>query len=439
MQQNLLELLRCPYCGSMFELSEVMEAQGEDIIHGCLQCECNSFPVLEGIPLLINNPAKKYVLKYLRDGEIKKAVALSINKNSRNIIRIADFIHSKPLGTRLKKIVLDASYYFSKKQYERYSDPSTCFCDLLKPGLSGDYLKHRFSSQTFWSLYPFIPLIQRKKRRILDVCCGSGHASFVISRYVNPEELVCVDADFRHLYLAKKYFSEAEFINTDANSQLPFKDNIFSSVIMMDSFHYIDAKSSLSKELFRMLEAKGNLLLLHIHNSLLDNYAAGIPLSPMHLQNLFKDDAVRILPENTIVEDFIWHDRIDLSREYTSGDLVSSNLILIKSPYLEEFSDLWSKISPKKGSLIINPIYTTTCKNENKIVLERNFPNEYFRKENPISENYLIDMYELHPDDLKSAEITDNLLRKCILIHVPEKYIKSDFCYDVQRGSMCNV
>jgi ubiquinone/menaquinone biosynthesis C-methylase UbiE/uncharacterized protein YbaR (Trm112 family) len=436
MQKNLLEILRCPYCGSMFELSEVMEAQGEDIVHGCLQCECNSFPILEGIPLLINNPAKKYVLNYLREGEIKKAFALSINKNSRTTIRIADFINSKPLGTRLKNLFLDGSYYFSKKQYERYFDQSTCFCDLLKPGLSGDYLKHRFSSQTFWSLYPFIPLIQRKKRRILDVCCGSGHASFVISRYVNPEELVCVDADFRHLYLAKKYFSEAEFINADANGQLPFKDNIFSSVIMMDSFHYIDAKSSLSKELFRMLEAEGNLLLLHIHNSLLDNYAAGGPLSPKYLQNLFKEHAVRILPENKIVEDFIWHDRIDLSCEYTSGDLVSSNLILIKSPYREEFSNIWSKISPNKGNLIINPIYKTTFTSENKIVLERNFPNEFFRKENPISENYLIEEYELHTDDLKSGKSIDNLLRRFILLNVPEKYIKSDFCYELQPDSV---
>jgi len=425
MKRSFLELLRCPYCGSIFELSEVIEARGSEIITGCLKCECNSFPILEGIPIIFNNSVNKYILKCLINRDIKTAFALAINGYSNDICRVADFISSKPSRSFFKKIIIKSFSYLYKDEHEFYSDESKYFWDILGPGLYEDYLRHRFSCQTFWTLYPFIPIIQKKKQLILDLCCGCGHASFVISNYVNPDELVCVDADFRNLYLAKKYFSKGEFININANEQLPFKNHIFSSVIMMDAFHYIHAKSLLSKELYRIAEGDGNIILLHIHNSLVENVAAGIPINPSNLQNLFKDSSIKILPEEKIIQDFIHNSRLNLVEDYAHEDLTSSNLILIKSPYAEEFSKLWDKINPREINLIINPIYKIRSKNENKILLELEFPSEYFRREYPITESFLVHDYELDLNNLDSA-LVGNLIRKFILINIPKKYIDND-------------
>ena len=425
MKRSFLELLRCPYCGSIFELSEVIETYGSEIIAGCLKCECNSFPILEGIPIIFNNSVNKYILKCLINGDIKTAFALAINGYSNDICRVADFISSKPSRSYFKKLIIKSFSYLYRDKCEFYSDNSKYFWDILGPGLYEDYLRHRFSCQTFWTLYPFIPIIQKKKQLILDLCCGCGHASFVISNYVNPDELVCVDADFRNLYLAKKYFSKGEFININANEQLPFKNHIFSSVIMMDAFHYIHAKSLLSKELSRIAEGDGNIILLHIHNSLVENVAAGIPINPSNLKNLFKDSSIKILPEEKIIQDFIHNSRLNLIEDYADEDLTSSNLILIKSPYAEEFSELWDKINPRENNLIINPIYKIRSKNENKILLELEFPSEYFRREYPITESFLVHDYELDLNNLDSALI-GNLIRKFILINVPKKYIDNN-------------
>ncbi len=425
MKRSFLELLRCPYCGSIFELSEVIETYGSEIIAGCLKCECNSFPILEGIPIIFNNSVNKYILKCLINGDIKTAFALAINGYSNDICRVADFISSKPSRSYFKKLIIKSFSYLYRDKCEFYSDNSKYFWDILGPGLYEDYLRHRFSCQTFWTLYPFIPIIQKKKQLILDLCCGCGHASFVISNYVNPDELVCVDADFRNLYLAKKYFSKGEFININANEQLPFKNHIFSSVIMMDAFHYIHAKSLLSKELYRIAESDGNIILLHIHNSLMENVAAGIPINPSNLKNLFKDSSIKILPEEKIIQDFIHNSRLNLIEDYADEDLTSSNLILIKSPYAEEFSELWDKINPRENNLIINPIYKIRSKNENKILLELEFPSEYFRREYPITESFLVHYYELDLNKLDSALI-GNLIRKFILINVPKKYIDNN-------------
>ena len=429
MKQKLLELMKCPYCGTEFEIEEVYNENKGGITNGRIKCECNEYPILEGILILKNAPAKEYIIEYLKKGEIEKAVALSLRDYTNDICRVADFIEPKPFGKFFKKGLLTFVNSYSKNIYKKYSDKSLSFCDVLGNGSYEIYQKHRFSSQSFWTLYPFIPVLSKRRKRILDVCCGAGHASFVISKYVNPDELICVDGGFRSLYLAKKYFSNAEFINIDANYQLPFKDNIFSSVLMMDAFHYVDARALLAKEFERVLGKEGMLLLLHLHNALAENLAAGKPLSPSAWRGLFDRD-VTALPEKNIVEDFILRDRLDLSKKYSEEELNSSDAILMTAGAdLECFDGIWKDILEIKDNLIINPIYKMKEEGD-KILLEREFPSEFFRKEYPLTEKYLPERCEIDKRfvDGRSISILDSneiedLMRKFVVINVPEKYV----------------
>ena len=433
MKQELLKLMKCPYCGTDFEIDEVYSENEERVINGCIKCECNEYPILEGILVLKNTPTKNYIINYLKNKKIEKAIALLFGNYTNDICRAADFIESKPFGKLFKKSLLSFVNSSSKKKYKKYSDKKLSFCDVLGNGPSDGYFKHRFSSQTFWSLYPFIPLLREKQGRILEVCCGAGHASFVISKYINPDELISVDGEFKSLYLAKKYFSNAEFINIDANYQLPFKDDIFSSVFMMDAFHYVDARALLAKEFERVLDKEGMLLLLHLHNALVENVAAGKPLSPSTWKGLFDNLNVIALPEKSIVEDFILRDRLDLSKKYSQEELNSSDAIsMIGGADLDCFDGIWKDILEVKDNLIINPIYR--IKEEgNRILLEREFPSEFFRKEYPLTEKYLPERSEIDKRFVNgrsvcvsdSSEIKiEDLMRKFVVINVPGKYIK---------------
>ena len=432
MQRDLLKLMKCPYCGTDFEIDEVYSENEGEIISGCIKCECNEYPILEGILILKNTPTKECIIEYLKKGEIEKAVALSLMDYTNDICRVADFIEPKPFGKFFKKGLLSFVNSYSKKIYKKYSDKNLSFCDVLGKGSFDVYLKHRFSSQTFWSLYPFIKLLRKNRKRILEVCCGAGHASFVISKYVNPDELICVDGEFKSLYLAKKYFSNAEFINIDANYQLPFKDDIFSSVLMMDAFHYVDARALLAKEFERVLGKEGMLLLLHLHNALAENVAAGKPLSPSTWKGLF-DINVMALPEKSIIEDFILRDRLDLSKNYSEKELNSSDAILImRGADSDCFDGIWKDILEIKENLIINPIYKIKEKGD-KIVLEREFPSEFFRKEYPLTEKYLPERCEMDKISVKGRSVCvsdsdeieiENLMRKVVVINVPKNYIK---------------
>jgi len=64
-------------------------------------------------------------------------------------------------------------------------------------------LKHRFSSETLWSLNPFIVLLEKKKGKILDLGCGAGHASYLINKFLKPELLILADYDYSLIYLAR--------------------------------------------------------------------------------------------------------------------------------------------------------------------------------------------------------------------------------------------
>ena len=438
MKQELLELMKCPYCGTGFEIEEVYSENEEEIISGCIKCECDTYPILEGIFILKKSPQKKYIVEYLKKKENQKAIALSLGFAVTDICRVADIIEPKLCGKFFKNSLLNLVNYLSKKRSRRYSDKNISFYEALGNKYGVVYFKHRFSSQTFWSLYPVIPVLSKKRKRVLDMCCGAGHASFVISKYVNPDELICVDGDFRSLYLAKKYFSNAEFINIDANYQLPFKDDIFSSVFMMDAFHYVDARALLAKEFERVLSKEGLLLLLHLHNAQVENVAAGKPLSPSTWKSLFDLD-VTAMPEKSIVEDFILRDRLDLSKRYSEEELnLSDAVLMIGGADLDCFDGIWKYILEIRDNLIINPIYKMK-KEGDMILLEREFPSESFRKEYPLTEKYLperciidnegvmkalegreVNMNRISEENLKYIE---ELMMKFVIINVPRKYI----------------
>ena len=71
MRQALLDILRCPYCGSPLSEVEndalVRDASGA-IEYGVLGCECCTFPVVDGIPVLIADDAVRVAMRALEAG-----------------------------------------------------------------------------------------------------------------------------------------------------------------------------------------------------------------------------------------------------------------------------------------------------------------------------------------------------------------------------------
>lgn len=420
-------MLCCPLCGAEMKIREVYDETPELLIQGCLQCECDTFPVCAGILILKNSPVKKQVLRFLKEADFQKAALYAMANYADDACRLVHFLEAFPGGRNISKISLWFFTAYFKCLYKKYFEKKISYLDLLGEGAYHQYLKHRFSSQTFWSLYPFVPLIREHGKKVLEICCGSGHASFVLSRHISPEKLVAVDGNFWNLYLTTKYFSRADLIQADMNAGLPFKDHRFSTVLMMDSLHYVDARALLAREIVRVTQPEGFDLVLHMHNALRENMSAGWSFYPSTIDRLFPGDDIRILPEREVIEDYIANGRLDLSRNYTEDQRRQADaLIVLRHAPGKVMEGLWDEVITPSDHLILNPMYHVDVQKE-KIAMDRVWPSSDFRREYPLTEAYLPDHFEidiasLHQAKEPSAELHQKMRKNFTLLTVPENY-----------------
>jgi SAM-dependent methyltransferase len=446
MREEVLELMKCPYCDCRLYTENIF-AENDELIEGCIACECSRYPLLEGILILSASSLKDRLVQLIEKKRFREAIGLALNgfNNKSNFSKIAEFM------SRNRRLFGRLLWQFEKLNakicYRNYSNgQSRPFCDLLGKSNFDNYLKDRFSAESLWSLYPFIHMLKGFDERVLDLSCGAGHGSFILSENIKPKELFCADYDFRNLSFARNYMAKgADYFCIDANYPLPFADGIFSCVHMLDAFHSILSRASLAREMERVISQQGLLLLLHEHSSLYRDYAYGHPMSPSGWARLFQRLPVRVLSEKSVVMDFLSNDMLDLQRESTPEELNCSMAFAIvgcgDSSAFRIYRHLWKDILNNKNNLIINPIYSI----ENisgKLILKLKYPSDYFRREYPLTEKYLPEQCLissnlaeafkgrfLHMDysiaSKRERMEIDDLMKKFVIINVPRKYCRA--------------
>ena len=76
MHEHLLDLLRCPFCGTRLSLveNEALVRAGDRIESGVLGCECCAFPIVAGIPVLIADDLTRDAMHALEAGRRDEAL-----------------------------------------------------------------------------------------------------------------------------------------------------------------------------------------------------------------------------------------------------------------------------------------------------------------------------------------------------------------------------
>jgi len=445
MDKYFINLLKCPFCGGIFLIDSIYNEAKSDVICGIIKCKCNEFPIIGGILYLKFNSLTPILLSLIKKGKSSDALLLLLRMNFDEVWAVLEFISNASHGTLINDFLIRSLVIWSKISRRYYLNNTLPLVKHLSTDSKSFYFKYRFSAESLWSLYPFIPLIRKKSRLILDLCCGMGHASFILSRYIDAENFVCADHTFKNLYLAKNYFIKgAQFLCLDGNYSLPFKDDVFESVFMLDSLHYIKSRYRLATELKRVSDPQGLILLLHLHNSLSHNIGAGYPLSPREWSNLFEsnDLIIRVIPEDLLIESFLSDDQIDFNQSYSESSLDSANAISLIAIRDQSLFDLKYKFEPNRlsgsCSLILNPLYKLSV-NNGKIFLVKETLND-FTKEYKISNKFLPNTYEIDDNigkllgggalsislgelDSSQLEVSNDLVSKFILLVVPKNYM----------------
>ena len=303
MKMDFLDILFCPSCQSTFQVYDLVEVQhllhsdAQRMIYGVVRCGCAEYPVVDGILIFKRDEKTRQVLDYVARKKTWAALKQCFDYGpdlNRLLLATASnaTLPYKALGLVLR-LLTGAGFRRPIPLYKLLHVASVLHIDRFWT----TYLKHRHSATSFWCSIPFIQLIDSNATHALDVGCGMGIFSWVLSKRVAEESIICQNLDFAGLYLARKYFvPNANFICSDFGEQQPLPDGFCDVVFSCDALAYVDDKIHACNEIARVLRRDGLLILAHNHTPSRRDYISqngrGDFLDPPTASEIFKKHGV---------------------------------------------------------------------------------------------------------------------------------------------------
>lgn len=414
MRCDTLEILRCPYCGGRLELVTSMfhERTDVEIVHGVLACECCTFPVVDGIPIMhlhANATAARAHVEMARpDLALRAMVGLQRDEEAE---RFETAVRSA-----------DATY--------------RSVVDALGPGFEGGYFLYRFSDPTFIVAEAVVRAVAgtvlRGGGRAIDVCGGSGHLTRSLMALSKPAP-VLADLYFAKIWLARRFTAPGcEPVCCDGNAAFPFAPGMFRYAMCSDAFMFIWTKRPFIGEMCRLVDApaaRGTVLVTHTHNQLVWSPSHGNPLTPRGYRQLFETRPVRAFAEAGLFRDVVAGGPLDLSRVDADATVDSDAALTLVATDDERVFARHALAPPEaaRGVFRINPLYAVS-RNGATLHLRLTFPDPDYAYEYGACRQYLPDETTIDADALARLERggpIDELadaVRRRIIVDLPRQY-----------------
>jgi uncharacterized protein YbaR (Trm112 family) len=441
MHVSLLDILRCPFCGSEVSIVENSALAREDtrIDTGVLGCECCAFPIVAGIPVMMADESTQCALHALEAGHGDAALF--------SLLGLSD----DPARQERFRVLM-------AQESATYRDA----LDLLCHDAEATYFLYRFTDPTFVTAEALLQAIGGQQwpvqGRALDLCGGSGHLTRVLTGLRPPGEVggrgqaavgergkaalpspVIADVYFWKLWLASRFTApDSDPVCCDANHPLPFARGTFSTVVLTDAFPYIWHKRLLAEEMMRLAGPDGVVLMPHLHSALGDNFSAGDTLTPAAYHALFEPMEPRLFSDDRMFNDVIENRVVDLTCDISPEQFgTEPALTLVASTRADLFrryelderpaTETSSDARAIAGELTVNPLYRVELQ-EGSSILTLTFPTPEYEAEFGECRRYLPDRVAVEADltDPISRETLgseyETLLDRRVLIDAPVGY-----------------
>lgn len=432
MHTSLLDVLRCPFCGTALEMVEgdALAVVGDEIHAGVLGCACCAYPIVDGIPVLLADDATRAAMHALEAGRADEALLalLGLGDDAERADRVRTLIGRE-----------DATYREG--------------LELLCDDAEGTWFLYHFSDPTYVTAEALLRAVAGMgwpvEGRVLDLCGGSGHLTRALmgARAADngpapgqpadgPTEAgpqtVLADLFFWKLWLGKRYVVPgAEAICCDANHPLPFARDTFSTVLLADAFPYVWHKRLLAEEMMRLAGERGVVIMPHLHSALGDNFSAGDTLPPAAYRGLFEPLGARLFSDERLLDDVLERRCVDLGRDASPeelGDQSSLTLIATRRTDLFRRHDV-PPAEQVRGALLVNPLYRIE-RNGRSTTLTLEFPSPEYEAEFGASRRYLPERLTLDGDlggpitaDMLGARYGE-LRDRRVILDAPERYCR---------------
>jgi uncharacterized protein YbaR (Trm112 family) len=409
MDVSLLDVLRCPFCGTVLDLvdNDALVRDGSRVRWGVLGCQCCAFPVIDGIPVLVADDMTRAAMHAMEAGRTEEALAGLLGLDAAG-------------AARLRALLQDGTATYRQA------------LDVISPDAEGTYFVYRFSDPTFVLAETLVRVLGRewdRAGRVIDLCGGSGHLTRVLAE-TSLEPVVVADVYFWKLWLAQRFTAPGcTPVCCDANHPLPFLEQTFSSVVLSDAFPYIWHKRLLAGEMMRLAGARGTIVMPHLHSALGFNFSAGMTLTPAAYRDLFAARQPRLFRDSDLLNDILGHTAVDLSRDVTpeqAGEEPSVTLIASGETAAFRAHPLPDP-GALAGELCINPLYRVEP-HATTATLTLAFPTPEYEEEFGGVRRYLPESLTLdtdlrrplRPEQFGSAYA--DLRRRRVLLDAPPRY-----------------
>jgi uncharacterized protein YbaR (Trm112 family) len=420
MRLELLEILRCPYCGGRLELVESLfhRRSSGAILDGILGCHCCVFPVVDGIPVLHLQPAATKARDQVQAGQPELA--------RRTMIGIEDEAQAA--------------------QFEAVAGSETATyretVDALGPDFEAGYFLYRFSDPTYVVADAVVRAVGRGvlhgARRAIDICGGSGHLTrSLLSCSLAPP--VLADLYFAKVWLARRFTAPGcEPVCCDGNAPFPFARGTFALAMCTDAFMYIWTKRQFVGEMERLVDdaerdgrGPGAVLIGHTHNERTWTPSHGQPLSPDGYRDLFEALEPRIFAEAGLFEDVVRRGALDLARHDSKEVLDSDQALTILASRDERVfarHAVENKVPERAtGEFRLNPLYAARP-NGARVDLRLQFPSDDYADEYGACREYLPEQVAVDRealDALPAETLPPSLERLAatrVVLDLPKRY-----------------
>jgi len=413
MNRDLLEILRCPFCGGRLELVESLfhEATGDTVQHGVIACECCTFPVVDGIPVM--------------------------HLQASGVAARAQIEAGSPAGALRAMAGVE-----SAEQAERFeaaaASPSSTYKDIVETlgvGLEGGYFMYRFSDPTFVVADAVVRtvagVVLRGGGRALDVCGGSGHLTRSLLPLSSPPP-VLADLFFTKLWLARRFTAPGSIpVCCDGNSPLPFARGAFDFAMCADAIMFLWLKRQFVGELFRAVHGskRATVLVGHAHNQQVWSPSHGDTLTPAGYRNLFETAAPRVFGESQLFADVVRGEALDLARVQRDATLeTEAALTLVASSVDGVFARHPLGLPPALGGeWRINPLYSVS-QDGPQLHGRLQFPSEDYEYEYSALREYLPDDVFIDAGAFAALQggtvppALQDLIRRRVIVELPKQY-----------------
>ena len=454
MQRGVDHGLHCPQCGARFR----SEANPEDLDYAefdVLGCQCSSYPVVAGIPILkkesvgAEQQSGEELIKHIRQGQYGEALRAMLLPAPPPEATFAPKLMTRlprPLRTRAIR------FYAQRWRIPRWRAEAAKFlessgrtataCDAMEIYLHRfrplsqsiyNYFVFRFGVPRHLVSLSFASLISEPEGPILELGCGCGHITRTLLDRANGQRVIGIDATFWPLWVAKTWVApQAQYVLCDADRSLPFSTHSFEVVFSTDAFHYFPDKANAVREARRVIRPGGSLFLVSLNNAALAPSGTNYRLTPEGYERLVADMPHCLVTDADVLERYLRKqgpalgqdgDPLRLAQELRASLVASQNQAMFRD------HGTFSSWPHARGTLQINPLYLEKGKNATSIALERRFPSDSFATDHPECKDYMSEQAQISYaglSDLEAGRRTpeiESLIGRFVVLGMPERYL----------------